>query len=498
MTLATRAQPAYRWVPEYRSTNGDLAAELGERLGLPPDEDQRDILDMIHAEKAPQEPACFEVAVVAPRQNIKTSTLQISALADLALFDAELVVWTAHLFKTTQKAFQGMARLIDATPDFKAKCRWPPRTANGDEAIEFKDGRRIEFHARSKGSGRGFTGDVVILDEALFLRAGDLGALLPTLATRRGAQVRYASSAGLEISEVLRDVRDRGRRGDDPGLSYIEWCAPQADCDRHDCTHVYGSDGCALDRRDLWWAANVALGRRITVERLESFRRAMPPAEFAREFLGWWDDPPNTRTRWSVIQESTWWARGKADVRPDDPVCFALGASWPDAELGSIGLAGRRGGEMLVQVVEHRRDIGWMVARAVELADRHPNCGFVLDEAGPAGRLKADLVAEGFVVQPHDKPVTGRRALVIPTAREVGQSFGQFYTGVTGEQADIRHYDQSELDDALGGAATRPVGDAQTWARKDSAADISPLEVVTLAAWWQRARPGGRFFASWR
>jgi hypothetical protein len=179
-------------------------------------------------------------------------------------------------------------------------------------------------------------------------------------------------------------------------------------------------------------------------------------------------------------------------------VCFALAAAWPDAEYGSIGLAGRCAGEVLVQVVDHREGIGWMVARAGELADRHPNCGFVLDEAGPSGQLKASLLAAGFVVQAKDKPLVGRRALIVPTAREVGQAFGQFHTAVTGEAADLRHYDQPELDDALAGAATRPVGDAQTWARKDSAVDISPLEVVTLAAWWQRARPAQQFFGSWR
>jgi hypothetical protein len=487
-------------VPEYQHTNGDLAAELGVQLGLPPDEDQRDILNVIHAEAAPGMPTCFEVGIISPRQNIKTSTLQIAALADIALFDAELVVWTAHLFKTTQKAFQGMVRLIDQTPDFKERVRWPPRTANGDEAIEFETGQKIEFHARSKGSGRGFTGDVVVLDEALFVRAEDLGALLPTMATRRGAQVRWASSAGLAISEALRSIRDRGRRGGDPGLGYIEYCAPRADCATPDCTHVFGVDGCALDRQDLWWIANVALGRRITVERIQSFRRSMPPLEFAREFLGWWDDPPNTRTAWSVISEAAWRARGGlTDERPDPPVCFALAAAWPDAERGSICSAGRLGGELAVQAVDQRGGIGWMVAQVVELADRHPNCGFVLDEAGPAGQLKPDLLAAGFVVQAKDKPVMSRRALVIPSAREVGQAFGGFHTGVTGEQADIRHYDQPELADALAGAQTRPVGDAQTWARKTSAADISPLEAVTLAAWWQRAKPpSGQFYASWR
>ncbi|NKU63881.1 hypothetical protein GS891_12230 [Rhodococcus hoagii] len=40
------------------------------------------------------------------------------------------------------------------------------RSTNGQEAIVLKNGGSIEFVARSKGSARGFTIDVVVMDEA--------------------------------------------------------------------------------------------------------------------------------------------------------------------------------------------------------------------------------------------------------------------------------------------------------------------------------------------
>ena len=69
--------------------------------------------------------------------------------------------------------------------------------SHGDEGVELTTGQRLRFVARSRSSGRGFTGDCVILDEAFNLNAEDMAALLPTLAARPNPQVWYASSAGM-------------------------------------------------------------------------------------------------------------------------------------------------------------------------------------------------------------------------------------------------------------------------------------------------------------
>ena len=49
----TEYAPLFRHRPPERWTNGDLAAKVGLDLGLPPDDEQRELLDMIYAEKAP-------------------------------------------------------------------------------------------------------------------------------------------------------------------------------------------------------------------------------------------------------------------------------------------------------------------------------------------------------------------------------------------------------------------------------------------------------------
>jgi hypothetical protein len=154
-------------------------------------------------------------------------------------------------------------------------------------------GASIDFGSRTGKSKRGVTGvKRITLDEALYLEAKHTGAVYPTMLTQPGAQVRLASSAGLEVSEQLRRIRDRGRAGKDPRLAYVEYGAPKTHCASGDCMHEVGADGCALDNRDLWWSANCALwAARITEESLEDQRNSLPPAEFMREFFSWWEDP---------------------------------------------------------------------------------------------------------------------------------------------------------------------------------------------------------------
>jgi hypothetical protein len=159
----------------------------------------------------------------------------------------------------------------------------------------------------------------ITLDEALYLEAKHVGAVYPTMLTRPGAQVRIASSAGLLESEQLRRIRDRGRAGKDKRLAYVEYGAKRRPCLRADCLHQPGSDGCALDDRELWWAANCALWQgRINETSLEDQRNSMPPQEFMREFLSWWEDPESLG---GAIPYGPWLNLADASAeRGDDPV----------------------------------------------------------------------------------------------------------------------------------------------------------------------------------
>lgn len=456
--------PAFQWAPPYEETYGDLAAEVAEQVGMPMDPEQQLVLDAIFAEDAPGVPTCFEVGAVAPRQNLKTATLEVAALTDVFVLEVQLHVWTAHLFKTAKAAFDDMVRLIDGNRDFRSRCK-PPKIANGDEAIELKTGQRIEFHARSKGGGRGLTGDRVTFDEALFLSSTTHGALLPILATRRGAQIRYGSSAGVAESEVLRRLRDRGRAGGDPRMAWFEWAADRVACDEAVCQHVPGTAGCALDREDLWAAANPAMGRRITRETLQAFRRSMDPAEFAREFLGWWDEPSAADPAFGQGA----WESCTSLVSPPDriPEGLAVAVSW-DLAWTSVGVCRVDDDSRLhVRVTDRDRGTGWAVAR-LEVLHRETGLPVTIDGKGPAAPLIGPLEEAGVPVQ-------------IVSTGDVLDGCALLYERVRDRRVVHRGY--PELDAAVSAATKRTVGDRWAWARRQSSADISPLEAVTLASW---------------
>lgn len=462
------APAAYRHVPPSAGTHGDLAAEVGYELGLEPDADQQDILDAIFAYQAddPTEPAFFEAGVVAPRQNIKTSTLVVAAATDLFVFRQPLHVWTAHLFRTSRSTFLDLVARIDNSAELRRMCK-PPRMANNQEAVSLLTGEEIQFYSRSKGGGRGITAPRLTLDEALFLGPEDVGALLPTMATIEGAQVRYGSSGGLRSSRVLRLIRDRGRAGVDPSLTYFEWAAEFRECGLPECSHAFGVEGCALDDRELWWQANVALGRRIGEERIAQFRASMPPEEFAREFLTWWDDPPQSS---SVIDPAKWEAcRDRAST-------FGAVTGWAvavarDLSWSAVAACGvRDDGRLHVEIPEdcYRRGTDWVAAKVARLRAAHGEADVVVESKGPRSQIVDELEGLGVAV----KQATGD---------EVVEACGELHDIVHREA--LRHLGQPVLDVALRHAGIRRTGDAWAWSRSASSAEISPLMAVTLAAW---------------
>ena len=456
-------EPAFMWVPDYPETFGDLAADVGAQLGMVMDEEQRAILNAIFAEREPGSPTCFSVGICAPRQNLKTATLEIAALTDVFVLGEPLHTWTAHLFDTAQKTFAHMVQLIEGNEDFSKRIKAVTR-GNGKEAIELITGERIEFQARSIAKGRGVAGDKITWDEALFLKREQVGALLPTLATRKGAQVRYAGSAGFVDSDVFRRVRDRGRAGGAPRAAWFEWAAPVTECADPACTHEVGKVvGCVADRLDLLETANPAYGRRITAERMQDFRNEMPPDEFIREFLGWWDEPGSAD---AAFGPGKWEACAGTPPLGIPMVAVGIACSM-DQTHGAITAAGREGDLVHVKPLQHGPGTSWVVERAARLQRLH-KVPVVIDRRGPAAPLIPHLERAGVEVTPLDTPaVLDACASMLDLVRE----------------RRIRHATYPELEIAVGGAVRRLVGDRWAWGRKVSTADISTLEAATLAVW---------------
>lgn len=100
-------------------------------------------------------------------------------------------------------------------------------------------------------------------------------------------------------------------------------------------------------------------------------------------------------------------------------------------------------------------------------ADKKPH-GFLADDRGPVASLLPEIKLAGVEVETLN-------------AQDHAQACGFLIDVVN--QDKLRHLAQPELRAAIKGAATRPLGDAWAWSRKNSHVDISPLVSCTLALW---------------
>jgi hypothetical protein len=433
------------------------------------------ILSDIFAKGAGGRSAAFEIAVVAPRQNLKTGVKKQAALGWLFVTDERLVVWSAHEWDTVKEAFRDLDELITGSDALRRRVKHIYR-GNGDEAIELLSGARLIFKTRTKVGGRGLSGRKVILDEGFALRAMHMGALFPALSAQPDPQVLYGSSAAQSESEILHAIVARGRAGDDPRLAYTEFCAPppsEACAAGDSCTHALTAVGCGCDDPANWAKANTAVTRgRITQEYIAGERRALPPAEFGRERMGWHDTPADGL---SALDAAAWAACADPRSQVADPVALGLDVA-PDASSAAIAVGGRRGdGLGHGELADHRPGTGWLVARAVEIAGRCNPCVLVINPAGAAGALEKELAEQGF----RTSPGPGERLLQVVPAREYAQACGALAGDVVNGR--WRHLDQAPLNAAAAGVRTRPMADAWAWSWKGALADISPLAAVTLA-----------------
>lgn len=464
--LGTR-EPRYRSVPRVRNGLGEDAVDLADLAGLVLDPWQADVLDGTLRTRPSGRWASFEVGLVVPRQNGKGSILEARELHGLFCEpDTRLILHSAHEFKTAKEAFRRIVSLIEGTPRL-LKLVDHIRYTTGEEGIELKDGSRLKFVARSSGSGRGFSGDIVILDEAYNLSEDMMAALLPTMSARPNPQIWYTSSAPLptEVSNVLRRLCRRGRKRGGGALAYFEWCA------RHDPRRPRRVD---LDDRGNWADANPGLGVRLSEEFTELERLALSDEDFARERLGVYEDNEDG-DQWPVIPEDDWSAcLGAEGARPAEPAAIAFDIP-PDRSSGSIGCAAPGDGDVAwVDVLDHAQGTGWMVDRLVALKHRYRSAVFCCDATGPAGSLLDPLEKAGV-----------KRVKALST-REHQQACGGFYDAAV--ERKLRHLGRRELNAAVAGAEKRTVGDSWLWSRKDSSVDISPLVAVTLAHMQGRRR----------
>ncbi len=461
------------------SSAGEEFADLAASAGLFLDPFQRYILMHGLGERADGRWASFKNSVWIPRQNGKGGVVEALELGWLFLTRERLIMHSAHEYKTAEEAYRRIRELVENTPDLDRRVHkyWQ---ANGEQGIELRKsagGGRLKFIARSRGSGRGFSGDKNVLDEAQEITAAQMAALLPTMSARPDPQIWFFGTPPETADAWAYDLKADGEAGADPRMMHLDW---GTDLDPTDPEHRKQA---AADV-DLWYACNPALGGRITEEfvRGESLPSGLGD-KFMIERLGAW--LPRLTEGNGVIDLDLWDQLADVESTRTGDVAFAVDVT-PSRDWASIAVYGLRAdGLGHLEVVDRRPGTDWVVDRLVQLADRWDPVAIGLDIKGPAGSLVVPLDKVG-IRTPEDPEAPRRGDLAIPTAQDVAAACGQLVDAIA--QQTVRHIDQPEVTTAIRGAKTRTLGDSWAWGRRISTVDISPLVALTHARWAYEVR----------
>jgi hypothetical protein len=213
------------------------------------------------------------------------------------------------------------------------------------------------------------------------------------------------------------------------------------------------------------------MGRRITEDYIAAERRALPADEFARERLGWWDEPASEVTD---LPLSVWAALGNPDARPAGRL--TLGADVAPGHAASSVYVFGSGPVPVGELVERGSGSSWLVARLLDLVARHDVAAVAVDPSGPVGSLVPAMQDAGL-------------PLALVEGKDSVRACGSFAAAAADSQ--FRHRGEPEMAAAVAGARRRSVGDAWKWSRKDSTVDITGLVAATNALWAQRSAPSG-------
>ena len=471
--VAALVDPRIAYLPAGNSDLGRRAVDLAFDAGLDLDDWQAFCLEESLRVRPDGRWSAFEFGSCVPRQNGKGGIIEARLLAALYLTESNLSIYSAHNFDTSLEHLRRMEYLITETPRLskhlttnKAGTVNGIKYQHGTEGIDLKGDRRLRFRTRTKGGGRGFACDgVLVLDEAMVISEAMFGALFPIMSGKTlekpGPQIWYAGSAVDQVIHehgvVFARVRERALAEKGERLGYLEWSV-----DEDDPSQVPDR---VLSDKAAWAQANPALGIRIAADYIEQTEfDAMDRRTFAVERLGIGDWPRTDHT--TTVLDLKLWAEcedGMSQVQ--DPVCLAFDVS-PD-RFSSVAVAGRRAdGLAHIEVIASRRGTSWVAEYVAERVQRHRPQVVVCDAYGPAASLIPALENMSIEVQ-------------AMTSSEHGRACGQFVDQV--EAGTLRYRPDDVLANAVKAAQTRPLGDAWAWSRKGSSGNISPLVACTLA-----------------
>lgn len=451
------------------------------------------------------------VVVLIARQNGKSTLSQVLALWFMVVWGWPLVLGTAQDLETAEEVWQGAVDLVEEDDELSKLLKRVVKV-NGKKALELKSGSRYKVKAANRRAGRGFTGNLILLDELREHQNWEAwGAITKTTMAQAEALILALSNAGDLASVVLRYLRKMAHEaiGDPDGiceeltpsgptlldvedlkeddaeefdeddledfeqdeetLGLFEWSAPPG-CDKRD--------------RDGWAQANPSVGWNpgFTERTIASACKTDPEWVFRTEVLCQWSEgtltgpfPPGAWDKGTNELETL--EDGTKRVADADRIVGQVVAGVDqshDRSMTFVAFAGHRAdGLAQVEIVAQRTGSAWVKE-------------YLMDDKR-RDRIKSVAgQSRGAPISPLMEELAADEEFTIPVVEWAGSDLTAGWADVFDSVRDntVRHNPQPVLDIAAATAVVKVFsGGASVPDHKASPAEVAPLMAFTAAKW---------------
>lgn len=400
-------KPTFAINCDYERTDGEQAAMLAAAFYDEPLEWQRYVLDLTLARDKRDKYQFPSIAISLPRQNGKSWVVRARVFYGMVAA-GERILYTCQNSDTAEDMFRELLSPFqdpDETELGELLMRY--KQANGQWAIELKNGGFVKFNTRTNKYARGKSKiDVLIYDEAQFLTPNQQQASLPTVSAARthNSQVIYLGTPPSPEDDggVFSEMHARVH-ANESGVTWIEWAA---------------KDVGDVSDRERWFRLNPSLPILLDESSVEREFNDMNSTGFARERLGWWMPPPAEAEK--AIPEKLWADSAIAEIGDKYKHKTALAVKFtPDGSMYALaGCKLDKAGNAAFELIEQRSTAGGTkeLARRLAGASSQVSC-VVIDGQNGAAALCDNLtelkVPRNYVVRPHAPDIITAAGMLI-------------------------------------------------------------------------------------
>lgn len=453
-------EPRVKVEPKRSATDGTDAAELVATYGFTLDPWQAMVLDAWLGTDERGNYVTTSAGLSLPRQNGKNAVVEAREFYGL-LVNGEKILHTAHQVKTSKKAFHRIEALFtdDSHPELQAEVLKIRRT-NGEEAIELRNGGRIEYSARTRGASRGFAGiSLVVYDEAQELQDEQVEAIMAVLAASDTGQRQLIYTGTPPGPNCPGNVFKRVRAAalDEPS--------------EHTAWHEWGVDAKSIDDidtsdRSLWYACNPALGIRLDEDFTAEEQATMSDDGFARERLGWWS--PTSGIMRYVMQEWQWDELSTDNPPQDGKVGYGVRFSVDGSEV-CLAAALRHENGVHVELVKRENTSAGLTWLADFIAERKDKaCVCVIDGKSGVQALvdRLERMPKGYIHVASAQDAVSSASTLLDNVNEKTLSWYAL---------------QDDLRDSAVTSIRRNIGNNGSWGFGGE--NPTPITAASLAVW---------------